>query len=83
MVGGSFYLQGAGGHRRTREILGLGSRHPSDAAGFGLAILQERLRDIIPVARTLLVRIAPDRLVDARSERVHARRHINLREFVN
>jgi hypothetical protein len=27
----------------AHEVLDLGSRHPSDAAGFGLAILQKRL----------------------------------------
>ena len=41
----------------AHELFGLGSWHPSDAAGFGLAILQERLRDIIPVTRALLVRM--------------------------
>jgi hypothetical protein len=30
----------------TNEIFDLRSRHPGDAAGFGLAILQQRLRDI-------------------------------------
>src|SRR5262249_56516682 len=39
----------------THEAFDLRGRHAGDAAGFGLAILQQRLRDIIPVAHTLLV----------------------------
>jgi hypothetical protein len=41
----------------TDEALDVGSRHPGNTAGFGLAILQQRLRDIIPVVRALLIRM--------------------------
>ena len=39
------------------RVLNLGSRHAGDAAGFGFAILQNRMRDIIPVAHAALVRM--------------------------
>jgi len=32
------------------QALDVGSRHPGNAAGFNLAILQKRLRDVISVA---------------------------------
>ena len=37
------------------ERLDLGGRHARDAAGFGLSLLQERLRHIVPVAHAELV----------------------------
>src|ERR1700758_3753119 len=39
----------------TNQTLDLWSRHAGDAAGFRLAILQQRLRDIVTVAHALLV----------------------------
>jgi hypothetical protein len=39
----------------TNEALDFGSRHAVDAAGFRLAILQQRLRDVVPVTHALLV----------------------------
>src|ERR1700724_2749316 len=44
-------------HAITHEAFDLGSRHAGDAPCFRLAILQQRMRDIVQVARTLLVRM--------------------------
>ena len=41
----------------AHEGLDLGGRHAGDAACFGLAILQDRMRHIIPVADAALVRM--------------------------
>src|SRR3984893_3306943 len=41
----------------ANEGLDLGGRHAGDAACFGLAILQNRMRHIIPVADAALVRM--------------------------
>src|SRR6202047_1973929 len=44
-------------HAITHEAFDLGGRHACDAACFRLAILQQRMRDIIAVACALLVRM--------------------------
>jgi hypothetical protein len=41
----------------AHEGLNLGGRHAGDVACLGLAILQKRLRHIIPVAHAVLVRM--------------------------
>ena len=41
----------------AHERLDLGGWYASDAAGFGFAILQNRMRNIVPVTRAAFVRM--------------------------
>src|ERR1700730_7620392 len=44
-------------HAVTHEVLNVGSRHAGNVARCCFAILQNRMRDIVPVAHAALVRM--------------------------